>query len=85
MPEKPTEVFILSNQPTLTLPASVLAGLYAVGTGQLTHVFMGLCPDQVEGSLVRDDDCPACRALVAADQALAAAGFTLPPHEPGSK
>lgn len=71
------------TQPTqapqpITLPADVLAGLYAVCTGQVQHTFMGLCPDLVEGNQVRDDECPACRLLIAADQALAAAGHAHP-------
>lgn len=66
------------TQPPITLPTDVLAGLYAIGTGQVQHVFMGLCPDEVEGIKVRDDECPACRVLMAADKALAAAGDALP-------
>ncbi len=41
-------------------------GLTAIATGELRHVYNGECPDQVEGSKVRDSDCPACQVLMAA-------------------
>lgn len=55
-----------------------VAGLYAVATGQLTHVNCGSCPDILEGALIRDDECPACQLLLAADAQLREAGVTLP-------
>lgn len=55
-----------------------VAGLFAVATGQIAHVNYGSCPDIVEGALVRDDDCPACQLLLAADAQLREAGVTLP-------
>ncbi|MEX3555951.1 MAG: hypothetical protein VB131_04945 [Burkholderia gladioli] len=42
-----------------------------VGTGAIAHLFRGSCPDQIEGPDVRDDECPACRVLIAADKLLA--------------
>lgn len=51
--------------------SSILADLLAVATGKTRHVYMGLCPDELQGSDVRDPECPACRALVAAGAALA--------------
>lgn len=46
--------------------------LIVSGTGE--HVYLGNCPDSVEGPDLRDPDCPACRWL---DRALAAG----PPKE----
>lgn len=48
---------------------SIIAQLVAVANGQVKHVYNGLCPDAVEGHNTRDDECPACRALIAADNA----------------
>ncbi|MGY4838020.1 hypothetical protein [Burkholderia pyrrocinia] len=48
----------------------VLQQLRAIATGELQHAYNGMCPDQVEGPAVRDEDCPACRALLAADALL---------------
>lgn len=62
----------------IVMSAEVLAGLYAVCSGKLQHVFMGACPDALEGDQVRDDECPACRAMIASDGLLRAAGVTLP-------
>jgi len=83
-PQPKVQENAMSKSTPMTLPADVLAGLYAIGTGQVLHAFMGLCPDQVEGDEVRDDECPACRLLIAADQALAAAGLALPAYVPES-
>jgi hypothetical protein len=55
-----------------------LIGLYAVATGQLTHVNNGSCPDILEGAVVRDDECSACQMLLAADAQLLDAGVSLP-------
>lgn len=60
------------------IPASVLAGLFAVSSGQIGHVFNGLCPDTVEGFEVRDDECPACIELIEADEALRKIGMQWP-------
>jgi len=49
---------------------ATLTGLYSVATGQLAHVNMGSCPDTLEGALIRDDECPACQSLMAADAEL---------------
>ena len=76
----------MSHEPKpqpITLPLDVLAGLYAVGTGQVHHVFNGLCPDQLEGPLVRDEDCPACRALMAVDGLLRSGSGSGPASVPG--
>lgn len=46
----------------------IIRDLIAVATGQVDHLKMGQCPDQVEGHETRDHDCPACRAIMAAEQ-----------------
>ena len=58
---------------------NAVAGVFSVATGQIAHVNYGSCPDIVEGALVRDDDCPACQLLMAADAELREAGVALPP------
>ncbi|MNJ72494.1 hypothetical protein D3C77_691510 [compost metagenome] len=64
---------------TRHVPTSLaaLTGLYTVATGQLTHVNMGSYPDILEGALVRDDECPACQLLLAADAELRESGVIL--------
>ncbi len=47
--------------------------LRKIATGEMTHNRNGECPDSIEGYATRDIDCPACRALVAADRLLASA------------
>lgn len=74
-----------SNQATYELPADLLKGVYAVATGQLVHAYNGACPDQVEGAITRDDECPACLALMAADAALRASGVSLSNFVPSAK
>ncbi|WP_281661179.1 hypothetical protein [Microvirgula aerodenitrificans] len=46
----------------------IIRDLIAVATGQVAHVYLGACPDQVEGQDARDHDCPACRAIMAAER-----------------
>jgi hypothetical protein len=43
--------------------------LVDVGCGKLRHVYMGSCPDSLEGSTVRDRGCPACKVLLAGARA----------------
>lgn len=43
--------------------------LTKIASGELRHVYNGLCPDPVEGYKVRDTECPACQVLMAAEQA----------------
>lgn len=49
---------------------AVIRDLAAVAVGNVKHVRNGACPDEIEGDKVRDRDCPACCALIAADQAM---------------
>lgn len=66
----------MTTRTSISLDA--VAGLYAVATGQLSHVNCGSCPDILEGAHVRDDECPACQLLMAADAELRDAGVSLP-------
>lgn len=50
--------------------AQLLGQLRDVGAGAIAHLYRGSCPDPVEGPSVRDDECPACRVLIAADKLL---------------
>lgn len=63
MPNTPQEY-------TLHVPVDLVRQLHAIGTGSLQHLRQGSCPDFVEGPDVRDDECPACQALKAADALL---------------
>lgn len=38
--------------------------LTKIATGELRHVYNGGCPDEVEGPMARDPDCPACQVLM---------------------
>ncbi|MBP3998290.1 hypothetical protein [Pseudomonas koreensis] len=66
----------MTERATISLKA--LEGLYAVATGQLTHVNNGSCPDILEGALIRDDECLACKMLDAVDIQMREAGVALP-------
>lgn len=50
----------------------MLAALRDVATGKLQHIYHGSCADEDNGSLVRDESCPACQAIAAADVCLPA-------------
>lgn len=41
--------------------------LLDVATGEVQHIYAGLCPDSGGGSSSRDPECPACRAISAAE------------------
>ncbi|MBJ2259190.1 hypothetical protein [Pseudomonas psychrophila] len=71
--------YIESDLDAKRVPISLdsLIGLYAVATGQLTHVNMGSCPDILEGAQIRDAECPACQLLLAADAELRNSGVIL--------
>lgn len=51
----------------IQVSTEALTGLVSIATGQVQHVYMGMCPDQVEGPDVRDDACPACQLLMRTD------------------
>lgn len=55
------EIHMADNQ-------KIIRDLVAVATGQVDHVYMGQCPDKIEGHTTRDHDCPACQAIMAAEQ-----------------
>jgi hypothetical protein len=48
--------------------------LLKVATNETRHVYMGLCPDELEGHNSRDPDCPACQAIANAEANSPAAG-----------
>lgn len=49
------------------VPAELVNDLEGIAVGRTAHVFNGSCPDQVEGEMVRDDECPACQILLRLD------------------
>lgn len=59
----------------MSVSKNTLSSLYAIATGQVQHVYNGLCPDGLEGPHVRDDECPACLLLIAADNECKESGF----------
>lgn len=50
------------------LTCDLIRDLIAIATGQVEHIYLGQCPDQIEGHEARDHDCPACRAIIAAER-----------------
>lgn len=48
----------------------VIPQLLKVATGEIEHIYSGLCPDRLEGPNTRDPICPACQILIEADKAL---------------
>lgn len=58
---------------TATVSAELWQQLINLGTGELKHLYRGICPDDVEGRDTRDDECEACIALSQAQLALSAA------------
>jgi len=54
----------------MNMNAELIQQLVDLGCGKLKHINLGLCPDAIEGHETRDEECPACQALVAG-QALA--------------
>lgn len=51
-----------------------MRGLIDVCTNRIPHAYMGMCPDSIEGHDVRDHDCPACAAVLAAERLLVGRG-----------
>ena len=41
--------------------------LIAVAAGEIHHIYNGLCPDSQTGANSRDDECPACQIIIAAE------------------
>lgn len=48
--------------------------LIAVATGEIAHIYNGLCPDSQTGANSRDDECPACQIIIAAEAESAKGG-----------
>lgn len=51
------------------MDARLIQDLVDVGSGKLSHLYRGRCPDAVEGSTIRDRGCPACKVLIAGAKA----------------
>lgn len=49
----------------MTTPSSPIDILAKHARGEIHHLNAGLCPDGIEGSITRDDECPVCQALQA--------------------
>lgn len=47
---------------------TILGNLVKVATNEVSHTYNGQCPDDLEGFAVRDPDCPACQAIVQAEE-----------------
>ncbi|MCO2528489.1 hypothetical protein FA331_12975 [Pseudomonas aeruginosa] len=54
----------LSKEMMMPSTNELVRKLYDVATCRVPHVFNGQCPDSMEGSDVRDPDCPACQVLI---------------------
>ncbi len=48
--------------------------LIDVATGQIPHLYMGRCPDVVDGHKKRDKKCPACRVIERAEKVITEEG-----------
>lgn len=46
----------------------VVQALIEVAVGKVQHLYRGTCPDAIEGFDSRDQQCPACRVLIAVQQ-----------------
>lgn len=60
----------VTGNPLFARPAPaepVNARLLDVAMGKIPHIHAGLCPDAGSGSRSRDPECPACRAISAAE------------------
>ncbi len=51
------------------MDSTLISQLLDVARRKIEHVNNGMCPDDLEGFDVRDDECPACRVLIEAEQA----------------
>ena len=69
-----------SNSAGLQTDMSLALALCHVATGQTPHVYNGMCPDALEGHSVRDDECPACKAIMRFEESLKAAGISASLH-----
>lgn len=56
--------------PTDSRTQQLMRALIDVGSGKIAHENNGSCPDAVEGFDTRNDECPACRVLIAAQDFL---------------
>lgn len=49
---------------------TIISQLVLVANGTVLHAYDGLCPDSLVGHDIRDVNCPACQALIAAEQVI---------------
>ena len=57
---------------------NLIRQLIGVATGATGHLNNGMCPDFITGNNSRDEDCPACQVLIAADRIAQQAAGTHP-------
>ncbi|MCV4061232.1 hypothetical protein OD781_08805 [Pseudomonas aeruginosa] len=75
MTTQPVPADETSNSAGMQTDFSLALALYHIATGQTPHVYNGMCPDALEGHAVRDDECPACKAIIRFEESLQAAGI----------
>ncbi|MEX6780375.1 hypothetical protein [Pseudomonas aeruginosa] len=75
---RPAQAAETSNGAGMQFDLSLALALYHIATGQTPHAYNGMCPDALEGHAVRDDECPACKAILRFEEALHAAGIADP-------
>jgi nitrogen regulatory protein PII-like uncharacterized protein len=71
-PEKADDT---SNCSVMPINLAMVMALYHIATGKTPHSYNGMCPDSLEGHAVRDDECPACKAIMRFEEAMQAAGI----------
>jgi len=54
--------------PTMEEIAEALRATIKVASNETRHVYMGLCPEELEGFDSRDEECDACKILIKAKQ-----------------
>lgn len=51
--------------------SQLVRGLIDVGSLKVAHIYMGQCPDSVDGPGLRDENCKACQILTMVDSFIA--------------
>lgn len=75
MINSPVQADDSSNCAGMQIDLTMAIALYHIATGKTPHVYNGMCPDSLEGHAVRDDECPACNAILRFEEAMQAAGI----------
>lgn len=73
---RPAQAAETSNSTRMQIDMTL--ALYHIATGQTLHTYNGMCPDALEGHAVRDNECPACKAILRFEEALHVAGIADP-------